>query len=98
MIKSTTLAREVEFSYEGSIFQGTAIYFGKGYKIFIKKESYTLLIDHFKGMKVKIGTSRTTSPSGSMGDWLKKNLTKIAVAYIVPILVHEGYVRKSGKG
>lgn len=67
MIKLTTLARGIEFSYEGSILQGTTIYFGKGNKIFIQRESYQLLIEHFKGMKVRIGTLRTNPPLVARG-------------------------------
>jgi hypothetical protein len=41
---------------------------------------------------VKIGTSRDAQPDGSVGDWLKANVSKTALtSYVGPILIEEGY-------
>ena len=84
-----------KFEYDGSVITGTNIHYGNGFKISISSEQYFQLLDQFRGKSVNIGTSRTNVPIGSIGEWLKENVTKIAIAsYIGAILIHEGYATK----
>lgn len=83
------------FKYDGSVATGTAIFYGKGYKITISSEQYSQLLNHFKSKSVNIGTSRTNASKDSVGKWLQENITKTAIAsYVGAILVHEGYATK----
>ena len=87
-----------EFKYDGSVATGTAISYGKGSKITMSSEQYSQLLNHFKSKSVNIGTSRTTAPKGSVGEWLQENVTETAIAsYVGAILIHEGYATKGNK-
>jgi NTP pyrophosphatase (non-canonical NTP hydrolase) len=82
------------FRYEGSIAVGTRLWFGEGlrFSTYVSAEAYSKLLAHFGGREVSIGTSRDAPPEGSVGDWLKRHVTKAAIAsYAGPILIHEGY-------
>jgi hypothetical protein len=90
--KLATWGMKSNFYYEGSVKEGTNITFGQSNKIFISPQEYEELLSHFKGKEVNVGTSRTTPPEGSLGEWLQENVTKVALAsYIGAILIHEGY-------
>lgn len=85
------------FEYEGSVESGTDIYFGKNSKktINVSKEQYQMLISHFEGQTVSIGTSRDVRPVGSVGEWLEDNVVKTAIAsYVGAILIEEGFAIK----
>lgn len=100
MHKLKTWAGRSEFKYTGSIKDGTEIYYGKKYKYKVKVSSanYSALIKKFSGSTVNIGTSRDVPPSGSVGEWLQKNVTKTAIAsYVGPILISDGYAEKIGR-
>lgn len=57
------------------------------------------LLNHFRGRRVKIGTSRNNRPAVSIGSWLHLNGIKTAIAsYIGPILLHEGYAERGVGG
>ena len=89
-----TWAGESKFRYDGSVTSGTEIEYGDhfGHKVRIPAEAYANLLRHFSGREVKIGTSRTVPPDGSVGGWLKANASKTALAsYVGPILIEEGY-------
>jgi hypothetical protein len=46
-------------------------------------------------MAIDIGTSRTSPPDGSLGQWLQQNVTKTAIAcYVGPILVEGRYAQR----
>lgn len=93
--KLKTWAGKSEFCYEGSIKQGTKIYFGKCNSVNISAEKYEDMLNYFRGSVVNIGTSRTEPPSYSVGKWLQENVTKTATAsYIGSILIHEDYAEK----
>ena len=93
-----TWARRSEFSYTGSVKDGTRITYGSGFSATISAAQYAKLLDHFRGRTVDIGTSRTNPPRGSVGEWLQSNVTKTATAsYVGPILVAEGYAEKVGR-
>ena len=87
------------FRYSGSVGTGTEIVFGRGdWKAKVSAEDYIALRRHFLGRTVNIGTSRTEPPSGSLGEWLKENVTQAAIAcYVGPILIVEGYAKRVGK-
>lgn len=83
-----------KFEFEGSIAEGTRIYYGNGHETFVTKDQYERLLSHFKGKTVKIGTSRCLTPEGSLGEWINKNIQYRSLAsYIVPILDREGLIK-----
>ena len=89
-----TWAGKSQFRYTGSVATGTEIEYGRSFrfKAGTTAGEYANLLRRFSGRHVKIGTSRTVSPDGSVGDWLKANVSKTALAsYVGPILVDEGY-------
>jgi ribosomal protein S27E len=87
------------FDYSGSVETGTEIIFGTGgWKASISAQEYNALRRHFIGRIINIGTSRTEPPKGSLGKWLKANVTQAAIAcYVGPILVIEGRAKRVGK-
>ena len=93
-----TWAGRSKFSYNGSVKEGTEIIYGKGFTAKVSSEQYAKLLGFFSGKVVDIGTSRDTAPRGSLGAWLKANVTKTAIAsYVGPILIQEGFGKKVGK-
>ena len=75
-----TWAAKSEFKYEGSVADGTTIYYGTtGSKSYISSEQYSQLLNHFRSRSANIGTSRTNPPNGSVGEWLQKNVKKTAI-------------------
>ena len=93
-----TWGERSDFKYEGSIENGTTIYYGDRSKVSVSSEQYSQLINEFEGKSVNIGTSRDNAPRGSVGEWLQKNVTKTAIAsYVGAILVDEGYATKGNK-
>ena len=75
---------------------GTTIYYGSGFSTRVSKEQYSALLQHFRGQTANIGTSRDRAPAGSIGAWLQKYVTPVAIAsYIGAILINEGYATKS---
>lgn len=86
-----------QFEYDGSIMEGTTIYYGSESKIYISPKQYSQLLNHFKGESVEMGTSRDSAPIGSVGEWLQDNVTRTAIAsYVGSILIHEGFATKNG--
>jgi hypothetical protein len=86
-----------EFTYGGSVKEGVTIKYGNGFSYTQKMsaQQFRNLLDYFGGRTVNIGTSRTTPPPGSVGEWLQVNVTKIALAsYVGPILINENYATK----
>jgi hypothetical protein len=96
MKKLKTLARGSSFNYEGSLERGLTLHYGatNQFHLHVSKENCSQLIDQFKGKRVVIGTSRDNPPQGSMGEWLKNNVSKTAISsYMAPILIEEGYAK-----
>lgn len=92
-----TWAGKSQFTYSGSVTQGTKINFGSGYSVTIGANKYSDLLSHFKCRTVAIGTIRTDPPRGSVGEWLQKNVTKTAIAsYVGAILISEQYAANVG--
>lgn len=94
-----TWAGRSKFRYEGSVKEGVRIKYGKGFSFtqHITAQEFRDLLTNFRGRKINIGTSRTAPPPGSVGQWLKANVTKTAIAsYVGPILVKENYASKVG--
>ena len=60
MQKLNTWANRSEFKYMGSVSVGSEIYFGNKYKrkVRVTPEQYSVLVRHFSGNTVDIGTSR----------------------------------------
>jgi len=92
----STWAGRSEFEYDGSVSSGTTIYYGTGFLTRVSKEQYSALLQYFRGQTVNIGTSRDRAPEGSIGAWLQKYVTPVAIAsYVGAILIYEGYASKS---
>jgi hypothetical protein len=92
-----TWAGRSRFSYDGSVKEGTVITYGRGYSFSMPAAAYVALLNHFDGQVVNLGTSRDAPPSGSVGEWLQANVTKLAIAcYVGRILVAEGYAEHEG--
>ena len=94
-----TWAGRSEFRYGGSVKEGVTIKYGNGFSYTqkISAQQFRNLLDYFRERTVNIGTSRTTPPPGSVGEWLQVNVTKIAMAsYVGPILINEKYATKVG--
>jgi len=92
-----TWAGRSEFRYDGSVKEGVTIKYGNGFSYTqkISAQQFRNLLDYFRERTVNIGTSRTTPPPGSIGEWLQVNITKIAMAsYVGPILINENYATK----
>jgi len=94
---SQTWAGKTEFNYSGSVAEGTKItLYGKCH-VNMFASSYESLLDHFRGCTVDLGTS-FNPPGGSIGEWLKSNVTKTKMAsYVGAILIAEGYAERVGK-
>lgn len=97
MIELKTWAGRSNFNYKGSVGQGTEIHFGNGHIINISAGQYKHLLKVFAGKVTNIGTSRTSPPDGSVGEWLVNNVSRVATAsYVGAILIYEGYAEKIG--
>ncbi len=87
-----TWAKRGQFTYTGSVPTGTEIRYGNSSKVTVSDRQYSALLAHFSKKEVSVGTSRTDPPKGSLGQWLRANVTPTAVAsYVGPILVREGH-------
>jgi hypothetical protein len=76
---SQTRAGKTEFNYSGSVTEGTTIPLYGASRVLISSSNYELLLEHFRGCTVDLGTS-FNPPGGSIGEWLKLNVTKTKVA------------------
>ena len=97
LIELPTWAGRSQFNYEGSVEEGTIIYFGnnQNQQVTVTADHYNDLLAEFNGRLVAIGTSRDNPPAGSVGAWLQNNVTGVAIAsYIGAILVSEGYAER----
>ncbi len=94
--RSQTLSRGRSFSYSGSPDTGTTITYGKGFTAHVSQKEFAQLREHFHGMEVAIGTSRTVPPPGSLGAWMKEHFTNrpILTSYVAPILIQAGWATK----
>jgi hypothetical protein len=92
-----TWAGRSTFKYSGCVRDGTTIIYGKGHRIRLTAEQYRALINHFQGLTVQAGTSRTDPPRDSVGKWLQENVTRTAIAsYVCPILIEKGFAERCG--
>ncbi len=92
-----TWAGNAEFNYYGSVAAGTIIPIYGYQRVLISASHYESLLDHFRGCTVDLGASFKPS-GGSIGDWLKSNVTRTKIAAQVgAILVAEGYAERVGK-
>jgi len=79
------------FRYTGNVAKGTKITYGKWYNIQVSGNQYDNLRRAFLNKTVKVGTSRIP-PEGSLGAWIKENVTRTAIAsYVSAILLNEGF-------
>ncbi len=93
-----------DFRYEGSITQGTKIFYKDKSKAtswsteVVTAEQYQGLLSKFSGLEVELG-HYPTPRTGSIEEWLKVQYDQWGLtSYIGPILVHEGYaVRVAAK-
>jgi hypothetical protein len=86
------------FEFTGSVRYGTKITYGETGEVRVSAQDYQRLRAHFQGQTVDIGTSRTKPPAGSLGEWLKNNVSASAIAsYVGPILIYHGHAQKIGK-
>jgi hypothetical protein len=89
-----TWAGQSEFSYCGSVKEGTQIIIGESRQVSeVTADQYRDLIRNFSGKKVKVGATQSSSyEPGTLDAWLKKNVTKRMIAtYVASILKHESY-------
>ena len=92
-----TWAGNSEFNYYGSIAAGTIIPIYGYQRVIVSASHYESLLDHFRGCTVDLGTS-FNPPGGSIGDWLRSNVTKTKRApQVGAILIAEGYGERVGK-
>ena len=92
-----TWAGNAEFNYYGSIAAGTIIPIYGYQRVIVSASHYESLLDHFRGCTVDLGTSFKPS-RGSIGEWLKSNVTKTKIApQVGAILIAEGYGERVGK-
>ena len=92
-----TWAGHAEFNYYGSIAAGTIIPIYGYQRVLISASHYESLLDRFRGCTVELGASFKPS-GGSIGEWLKSNVTKTKIASQVGvILIAEGYAERVGK-
>lgn len=92
---------EASFRYSGSIDTKIRIKYGTDYK-FSKPitdnqcKMLRMFINTLKGKEIFINSSWDEDVEGGLGQWLKANVTKTAIAsYISSILVNEGYASYS---
>jgi hypothetical protein len=88
-----------KFRYYGSVSNGTLIEYGKDFaqNSTVSPAHYRAMLSHFPKKPVLLGTSHTDPPKGSLGEWLKRNVTPTGIAsYVGPILCDEGLARKTG--
>jgi hypothetical protein len=94
---SQTWAGKTEFSYSGSVSEGTTIPLYGSQRVLISTSQYESLLDRFRGCTVDLGASFKPS-GGSVGEWLKSNVTKTKIAsHVGAILIAEGYAKRIGK-
>ena len=95
----TWAGKGADFSYTGSVAQGTEIIYGVNqHRNFVTAEQYRALLNHFQGKTVEIGTSHDNPPRRSVGKWLQENVSTTQLSsYVGPILIKEGYASQSGK-
>jgi hypothetical protein len=89
------------FKYDGSVATGTTIHYGENFrwKAVIGASDYARLLRQFSGKEVAIGTSKSTPPPGSVGEWMKANVNKSGLmSYVGAILVKEKYAVKPRAG
>lgn len=87
-----------EFAYTGSVAQGTEILYGRRGRLLVTYEQYEELLRRFRGRTVVVGTQRRNPPAGSLGEWLRRRVTRSSAAsYVAQILVHEGYAERGGR-
>lgn len=87
-----------KFEYQGGVRQGTKIIYGKNNRITVTAVQYQRLIDNFAGKNVSVSSGRTNPVVGSLGDWLRQNVTKTAIAvYVAPILIQEGFAVRTSE-
>lgn len=91
-----TWAERSSFHYEGSVANGTKIKLDSNITVNVKAEQFQALLNHFRGIPVNIGTSRTQPPAGSVGEWLIENVSKGNLASYVGAIVEEGYAARLG--
>ena len=92
-----TWAGNSEFNYYGSIAAGTIIPIYGYQRVIVSASHYECLLDQFRGCTVDLGTS-FNPPGGSIGEWLRSNVTKTKIApQVGAILIAEGYGERVGK-
>ena len=92
-----TWAGYAEFNYYGSIAAGTIIPIYGYQRVIVSASHYESLLDQFRGCTVDLGTS-FNPPGGSIGEWLRSNVTKTKIApQVGAILIAEGYGERIGK-
>lgn len=92
-----TWSEKGQFDYDGCVYMGTTISYGKDDSVHVTAENYMALRFAFIGQVVEVGTSYTSPAVGSMGEWLFTHLnTQGMMQYVGVILVREGYaIRES---
>lgn len=90
MTQLKTRDRSKPFSYSRDVDGTLRITFGSGYKSKLTLAQFAVMLAKFRGRTVPLGTSRHAPIAGSLGQWLRANVSPTALAsYVGPILVPE---------
>lgn len=95
-----TWANRSQFRYAGSVREGTAVYYGKGFgsRDTISAREYARMLSTFSGREVRIGTSGKSPRPGSLGEWFTRECGLPGMtSYIGPILTAEGYAERGSR-
>lgn len=94
---SQTWGGKSNFTYYGSVTEGTVIPLYGNNRVFISAQHYESLLQCFRGCIVDLGTS-FKPPGGSIGEWLRSHVGKTKIAsHVGAILIAEGYAARVGK-
>ena len=95
-IELVTWSGRSKFRYSGSVKSGVNFIRIRQQNTFnVTSHELDRLLDHFTGSKVRLNASRTAALPGSVGGWIRTNITKTAItSYVGPILISEGYARR----
>ncbi len=95
-----TFAGRATFRYSGSVEQGVRMWVGGGrYGLRFRAEDFQSLLKKFRGSEVPVGLSFDRPDKGSVGAWVKDNVTQMGLTcYLAGILIAEGYAQRVGRG
>ena len=95
-----TFAGRATFRYSGTVEQGVRIWVGAGrYGLRFRGGDFQAMLKKFRGSEVPVGLSFDRPEKGSVGAWVKENVTQMGLTcYIAGILIAEGYAQRVARG